>query len=29
VTDVDYAPFHASYRDRDNGGDRGPALPAD
>jgi hypothetical protein len=29
VTDVDYSPFHASYRDRDNGGDRRPALPAD
>jgi len=28
VTDVDYSPFHASYRDRDHGGDR-PALPAD
>jgi hypothetical protein len=28
VTDVDYSPFHASYRDRDRGGDR-PALPAD
>jgi hypothetical protein len=29
VTDVDYAPFHASYSDRDHGGDRRPALPAD
>jgi hypothetical protein len=29
VTDVDYSPFHASYRDRDNGGFRRPALPAD
>jgi predicted ribosomally synthesized peptide with SipW-like signal peptide len=29
VTDVDYSPFHASYRDHDNGGDRRPALPAD
>jgi hypothetical protein len=29
VTDVDYAPFHASYRDRDHGGARRPALPAD
>jgi hypothetical protein len=29
VTDVDYSPFHASYRDRDHGGDRRPALPAD
>jgi hypothetical protein len=29
VTDVDYSPFHASYRDRDSGGDRRPALPAD
>jgi hypothetical protein len=29
VTDVDYSPFHASYRDRDHAGDRGPALPAD
>ena len=29
VTDVDYSPFHASYRDRDRGGDRRPALPAD
>jgi hypothetical protein len=27
VTDVDYSPFHASYRD--HGGDRRPALPAD
>jgi hypothetical protein len=27
VTDVDYAPFHASYRD--HGGDHRPALPAD
>jgi hypothetical protein len=29
VTDVDYEPFHATYRDRDHGGDRRPALPAD
>jgi hypothetical protein len=29
VTDVDYSPFHASYSDRDHGGDRRPALPAD
>jgi hypothetical protein len=29
VTDVDYAPFHASYREHDHGGDRRPALPAD
>jgi hypothetical protein len=29
VTDVDYSPFHASYRDHDQGGDRRPALPAD
>ena len=29
VTDVDYSPFHASYRDRDHDGDRRPALPAD
>jgi hypothetical protein len=29
VTDVDYSPFHASYSDRDRGGDRRPALPAD
>jgi hypothetical protein len=28
VTDVDYLPFHASYRDRDHGGER-PARPAD
>jgi hypothetical protein len=28
VTDVDYSPFHASYRDRDHGGER-PARPAD
>ena len=28
VTDVDYSPFHASYRDRDHGGDR-PAVPVD
>jgi hypothetical protein len=28
VTDVDYSPFRASYRDRDRAGDR-PALPAD
>ena len=28
VTDVDYSPFHASYRERDRGGDR-PARPAD
>jgi hypothetical protein len=28
VIDVDYSPFHASYRDRDRRGDR-PALPAD
>ena len=28
VTDVDYSPFNASYRDRDHGGAR-PALPAD
>src|SRR5688572_2274730 len=27
VTDVDYSPFHASYRD--HAGDRRPALPAD
>jgi hypothetical protein len=27
VTDVEYTPFHASYRD--HGGDRRPALPAD
>jgi hypothetical protein len=27
VTDVNYSPFHASYRD--HGGDRRPALPAD
>ena len=27
VTDVDYSPFHAFYRD--HGGDRRPALPAD
>ena len=27
VTDVDYSPFHASYRD--HGGDRRPARPAD
>ena len=27
VTDVDYSPFYASYRD--HGGDRRPALPAD
>ena len=27
VTDVDYSPFNASYRD--HAGDRGPALPAD
>jgi hypothetical protein len=29
VTDVDYSPFHASYRDHDHAGDRRPALPAD
>jgi hypothetical protein len=29
VTDVDYSPFHASYRNGDHGGDRRPALPAD
>ena len=29
VTDVDYSPFHVSYRDREHSGDRGPALPAD
>jgi hypothetical protein len=29
VTDVDYSPFHASYRDSDHGGARRPALPAD
>ena len=29
VTDIDYSPFHASYRDRDRGGERRPALPAD
>jgi hypothetical protein len=29
VTDVDYSPFDASYRDRDRGGHRRPALPAD
>lgn len=29
VTDVDYAPFHASYRDRDHSGDRRPLPPAD
>jgi hypothetical protein len=28
VTDVDYSPFQASYRDHNHGGDR-PALPAD
>jgi hypothetical protein len=28
VTDVDYSPFHASYRDHDHGGDRRPAPPA-
>ena len=28
VTDVDYSPFHASYRDHDHAGDRRPALPA-
>ena len=26
VTDVDYSPFHASYRDRDHDGDRRPAV---
>jgi hypothetical protein len=29
VTDVEYSPFRASYSDRDHGGDRRPALPAD
>lgn len=29
VTEVDYSPFHASYRDRDHAGDRRPAQPAD
>ena len=29
MTDVDYSPFHASYRDRDQGGELRPALPAD
>jgi hypothetical protein len=29
VTDIDYSPFHASYRDRDHGGDRRPDRPAD
>ena len=29
VTDVDYSPFHASYRDHDHSSDRRPALPAD
>jgi hypothetical protein len=29
VTDVDYSPFHASYREGDHAGDRRPALPAD
>jgi hypothetical protein len=29
VTDVDYSPFHASYRDHEHDGDRRPALPAD
>jgi len=29
VTDVDYSPFHASYRDHDRSGDRRLALPAD
>jgi hypothetical protein len=29
VTDVDYSPFHASYRDHEHSGDRRPALPAD
>jgi hypothetical protein len=29
VTDIDYSPFHASYSDRDQGGDRRPARPAD
>jgi hypothetical protein len=29
VTDVDYSPFHASYRDHDRSGVRPPALPAD
>ena len=27
VTDVDYSPFNASYRDHDLSGDRRPALP--
>jgi hypothetical protein len=29
VTDVDYSPFHASYRDHDHSGDHSPARPAD
>ena len=29
VTEVDYSPFHVSYRDRDHAGDHRPALPAD
>jgi hypothetical protein len=29
VTDVDYSPFHASFRDHDHSGARRPALPAD
>jgi hypothetical protein len=29
VTDIDYSPFHAFYREQDQGGDRRPAQPAD
>jgi hypothetical protein len=29
VTDVDYSPFHATYRDHDHSGDRRPGRPAD
>ena len=29
VTDVDYSPFHATYRDHDHSGDRRPARPTD
>jgi len=29
VTDVDYSPFHATYRDHDHSGERRPARPAD
>lgn len=29
VTDVDYTPFRASYRERDRSGNRQPGLPAD